>query len=379
MSSEPLHVRANTTGRVISVIPHMLGYQPAEGDLVIIGVADQPDGRQKIGVAMRYDMIEPGCAPGVADHAQAILHREGMRQAIAIGYGPGQRVTPNMDIVRQHLTQAGIGVGEAARVNEGRWWSYLCTEPSCHPADGVVLEADRLDAQILHRIGEARASREELAATIAPLTGEQADAQREIDGRVAGSRRLTAIHAGHNADRELYRLGVETVDRAITAAREGAEVSDADHARLAQAMTDTRVRDAAWARMDPAYAEQHQQLWTGTVRRAQPGTAAAPATLLAFTAAQRGNGALANVALDRAREDAPGYSMAWLLQQALDAGVKPADLAPPMTPEEVDAAYGYPGPDADSEAVTGSVDPVPAASSQAPSLAAADRDAEAGA
>jgi Domain of unknown function (DUF4192) len=61
--------------------------------------------------------------------------------------------------------------------------------------------------------------------------------------------------------------------------------------------------------------------------------------LLAFVAWQSGDGALANVVLDRALADAPGYSMALLLRQVIAAGVPPSLARLPMTPEEVAASY----------------------------------------
>ena len=61
--------------------------------------------------------------------------------------------------------------------------------------------------------------------------------------------------------------------------------------------------------------------------------------MLAFTAWQNGNGALANLALDRALADTPGYSMALLLRDAIDAGAPPSVAVLPMTPEEVAASY----------------------------------------
>jgi hypothetical protein len=66
---------------------------------------------------------------------------------------------------------------------------------------------------------------------------------------------------------------------------------------------------------------------------------AAPASLLAFVAWQCGDGALANIALDRALADHPGYSMARLLRQVLDSGAPPSLARLPMTPEEVAASY----------------------------------------
>jgi hypothetical protein len=53
---------------------------------------------------------------------------------------------------------------------------------------------------------------------------------------------------------------------------------------------------------------------------------AAPATLLAVTTWVRGDGAMANVALDRALGSEPGYSLARLLRTALDACLPPAEV-----------------------------------------------------
>ena len=116
------------------------------------------------------------------------------------------------------------------------------------------------------------------------------------------------------------------------------------HAWLGLVLTRVRIRDDAWARMDPAHRDAHRRLWTDVVRRAQPGYVAGPASLLAFTAWQSGDGALANIALERALADTPGYSMALLLRDALNAGAPPSMATPPMTPDEVTASYAESGP-----------------------------------
>ena len=54
---------------------------------------------------------------------------------------------------------------------------------------------------------------------------------------------------------------------------------------------------------------------------------------------QAGDGALANVALDRALADDTRYSMALLLRQVITAGAPPSLARLPMTPEEVAASY----------------------------------------
>ena len=107
-------------------------------------------------------------------------------------------------------------------------------------------------------------------------------------------------------------------------------------------LTRLQVRDDAWARMESAHHDAHQRLWTDLVRRAQPGYTAAPACLLAITAWQAGNGALARIATERALADEPGYSMALLIRDLLDRALPPSMAAPPMTPEEVAASYATP-------------------------------------
>ena len=67
--------------------------------------------------------------------------------------------------------------------------------------------------------------------------------------------------------------------------------------------------------------------------------AQSPACQSAFVARQAGDGALANVALERALADNRGYSMAMLLRRALDSGAPPSVARLPMSPEEVAANY----------------------------------------
>jgi hypothetical protein len=109
--------------------------------------------------------------------------------------------------------------------------------------------------------------------------------------------------------------------------------------------------------MDPCHREAHLRLWTDLTRRARPGYVPAPASLLAFVAWQSGNGALANVALDRALADNPRYSMALLLRQAIDSGAPPSMARLPMTPEEVAASYDeLEAPDPDDPGFSGRVE-----------------------
>jgi len=122
--------------------------------------------------------------------------------------------------------------------------------------------------------------------------------------------------------------------------RGGGRITDEDtFAWLAISLVHLAVRDDAWARMVPEHRQAHLALWADIVRRADGPWLPAPASLLAFTAWQAGNGTLANIALDRALAADPGYSMALLLRDILAAGVPPAQARLPMTPEEVAESY----------------------------------------
>jgi len=179
---------------------------------------------------------------------------------------------------------------------------------------------------------------------IAPADGEAGEAMRRAT-RQAEERaaRLVArvARSGRRASarRLIAAAGLEAVAEVIGRYRAGEQVGPEAAAWLTVVLRDPRVRDDAWARMQPEHRAAHLRLWTDLTRMARPGYVAAPASLLAFVAWQSGNGALANVALDRALADDARYSMAGLLRQAIDSGAPPSLARLPMTPEEVAASY----------------------------------------
>jgi hypothetical protein len=129
------------------------------------------------------------------------------------------------------------------------------------------------------------------------------------------------------------------VRAALRACRQDQAVTRAQAGWLLIALGDSWVRDDARGRLDPAHRRADLKLWTDLTRLAAPGYEAAPATLLAHAAWRAGNGALANVALDRALADDPGYPLACALHRVLALGAPPAKAEPPMTPRQVAAFY----------------------------------------
>jgi Domain of unknown function (DUF4192) len=141
-------------------------------------------------------------------------------------------------------------------------------------------------------------SRDALAATVAPLTGPAAAAMAR---ETQYAERIAAKLFTRSGPGALDGPGLAAVQAAVRLYRDGGSMNIGFmYAWLALVLRRLRIRDDAWARMDPGHAAAHRRLWTDLVRRAQPGYVAAPASLLAVAAWQEGNGALANIALDRA-------------------------------------------------------------------------------
>ena len=335
-------VRVSTVAGFLSVVPHLLGFHPGQS-MVVVGL-DGPRGRIKLG--FRYDLPDPPdpeMSRDIARHAVEVLRQRGVTVAIAAGYGGGTLVTPVADALRAAAQDASITVRDLLRVKGRRYWSYLCQDPGCCPPEGIPFEGpDHPNARALAAAGmTARPDRESLAALVAPVTGPEAESLRRA--HQCALRRAGEMIAGAGAPdrlRALVEAGRDAVRDAIARYRSGGEITDHDQmAWLILTVADLRVRDDAWARMDPGNRDAHQRLWIDVTRRAPESLVPAPASLLAFTAWQSGDGALANIAVERALAADPGYSMAHLIGQALEAGLPPSAARLPMTPEEVEASY----------------------------------------
>jgi len=342
----PANIRVGSLPELLAIVPRLLGFLPA-ASLVVIGTAPP---RDRIKVTLRYDLPDPPEADLAADicaHAASVIAAQGLTAGVAVGYGPDGLVSPLVAVLGDAFRQAGAELREFLRVQDGRYWSYLCDDERCCPAAGVPFDpaAHPVSAALVGDGAPVLADRAAMAARIAPLRGKTEQSMRQATrraerhvaqllGKVRKSARIGA--ARHMIAAE----GLAAVGRMVAAYR-GSDVTATDYeiAWLTVALKDLRVRDDAWARMDPGHREAHRLLWTDVVRRAQPGHVAAPASLLAFVAWQCGDGALANVALDRALADDPAYSMALLLRQVISAGAPPSLARLPMTPEEVAASY----------------------------------------
>jgi Domain of unknown function (DUF4192) len=347
--SEPKRVVAvKNLAQLVNLAPYLLGFQPSSGDIVAMGTVPP---RNRIQLTLRWDLPEPDAPVLAAAHARravAALAANGCTQVAAVGFGLDQLVAPSITAVREAAKAAGLKVWDLLRAEDGRCWSYLCTDSACCPPDGTPCNtAGDLVAAAYEAAGErVLASGDVLAATVAPASeAEVASMQAAV---LRAARRL-ARNTTHDAQRRA--AGKESrpnatadhraVKAAITTYRRGGTITSHDElAWLALTLSRIPVRDLACTLMDPGHRDAHVRLWTDLTRLAVPGLVAAPASLLALCAWQAGNGALAQIALDRALDDDPGYPMARLLRDAVTSAAPPSLADPAPALRHVQAALG---------------------------------------
>ncbi|MEH1101013.1 DUF4192 domain-containing protein [Micromonospora sp. CPCC 205561] len=308
---------------LIAAVPFLLGFHPADS-VVVVAMRGR-----RITFAARADLPDLADRCDLAGHLAGVVARQHAETATVLGYGPATLVTPAVDAVRAELTAAGLSVLDALRVTEGRYWSYVCTEPECCPPDGTPYDvgASEVSVAAVFAGQVALPDRAALVAQVAPVTGPARSAVRAATARA--ERRLAELRgqapaADPRGERSVRSAGATAVRTAFRRHRREQPLTDDEVAWLSVLLTDEPVRDHAWARTDGRDADI--ALWTDVLRRAEPELTAAPAALLAFAAWRAGQGALAAVALERALAEHPGHSLALLLDDLLRRGVPPSDL-----------------------------------------------------
>ncbi len=377
-STEPARLSVRSPADMVAAVPYLLGFHPADS-VVVVAVR----GRRVV-FAARGDLPAPGADPGpAARHLAQVVARQDADAATVVGYGPAARVTGVVDAIGDALTAAGLVVLDALRVTEGRWFSYLCVEPSCCPPEGTPYDpaASQVSAAAVFAGQVALPDRAALAAQVSPLDGPVRLAMRRATGRArlrlaaltgrpstpsagspagglpadssragaeppvpadgagpegessvpvggpgsGGKSQVPAGGAGSGGEpRAVRTAGTAAVRAAFRRQRRGERLDDDEMAWLTVLLTHVAVRDHAWSRTDGR--DEDISLWTDVLRRAEPDLIAAPGCLLAFAAWRSGHGALAAVALERVLSAHPGYSLAVLLDEALRRGVAPSAL-----------------------------------------------------
>lgn len=351
-------VRIADPGDLAAGLPQLLGYRPRES-VVLVSLGGETG--RRVGLTLRADLPPAGSARELAAALARSLATDRPRAALALvvseapdepvrllpaGVGPGGGCgtdLPHRSLVHDlvlALDAVGLPVDQALLVRGERWWDFDCPGSCCAPGAGTPLPTGvgELAVAAVAAGTVVAADREELARRLAP-PGESSRAAME-----AAVLRTAPRSAPGPREVATGRRRIRSVVARCGPGPDQRRPRDAEVARIAWSLRKPDVRD--WALLlslgeDAAAAEA---LWTECTRRAPSPLDAFPAALVAVCAWVRGDGALANIALDRALGSEPGNSLGRLIEDALAACVPPRQLRALL--EEAGRSVGVPGPPA---------------------------------
>ena len=307
---------------LLQAVPYLLGFHPATS-LVLVGLAEG-----QLVVTSRVD-LDDLAAEGMLRHAARGMVNAGAEMVIAAVYddcgSPGRGGLPwrgLVDDLAGCCEVAGAVLADVLLVCDGRWWSLRCEDPLCCPPDGQPLpDAPSPFAAAATYAGMvALPDRSDLAALLAPAPPDEREALRPL---ITEAERAGAEAMVDATPRRWERQRRQELLAAARAADRG-DLGLDDHtvARLGVSLRRIPIRDAVWSAADTDRIDG-RELWRELARRLPAPYDAAPLFLFGWGSWRRGNGALANVACDRAIASDPGYSAADLLLAALAHAVDP--------------------------------------------------------
>ncbi|WP_020671677.1 DUF4192 domain-containing protein [Amycolatopsis nigrescens] len=333
-------VRLTDPAQLIAAVPYLLGFHPTDS-LVLIG-HQAPHGR-RVGLVQRGDLPAKGHEHELAEWLAGNLIEQGEVGATVVVLGglPGTPPsTPNtpstppatgpphaalVEAVTGRLKAAGVPLLHAMWTEKvrtgGRWRCYQnqdCGGALPDPAGTVAAAATTAQGSVTF------SSREEMRRLLDPGDRDALERRSKLlDDAVC--------ELGERDDPERWATCRAELRDALRRAAQGeVNLSDEQVVRIVLALSESTVRDACLATASPpgsARSRAAERLWLALVRATPAPERAGPASLLGYAAYQRGDGALAGMALENALAADPGHLLSRLLAQAIVRGIAPKTLA----------------------------------------------------
>ena len=228
-----------------------------------------------------------------------------------------------MSEVLAAITDFGLSLREVITVEKDRYRSLICEDLSCCPSQGSQLP-ELIDSRIAaEQVAQGRpipyATLEQLIDSISPL-----DSDEELL-ELIGSVELIDYEKDPIA---FQRQGASAVDEFMEEFKSHGLVRDkALISLILVRLKDLQVRDYALGSVSAESLDIYFTAWRWLLRIAPKGYIAPVANLFAAVAYERGDGALAQRALDRADSDDQSYAMSKLLRQVFNSGWAPNSFA----------------------------------------------------
>lgn len=363
-------IRVSEPREVLAYIPHRLGFRPRDSAVLI---SLRPP-RGELGLVMRVDLpdlLDPETGPQLARSAVSTLDADGARRVMCVLYtdgpDPRRRPSPLHEAARHvHDAAAGpFGPVDVLVVTPDGYLELGCADDACCPPGGRSLrelESTLVGAHMVLAGSAVAGSREDLV----PVERAPDQARRSVSRvrRRWEARCLGAWEAGPEAVDDWRAASVAAWRTAVTVVESAAVGGAAPWGRLEAGLADRRVRDAVLVSLVPgtgdlaercvrgvspdpvddaemgaalrrimdadegvapplARCRTHEQALHAVVAHGRAGHQAPAWTLLAVLAWWRGDGARAQILLDRALADEPEYRLARMLLDLLAAAVAP--------------------------------------------------------
>ena len=301
---------------LLAAVPFMVGYHPKDS-LVAMALREE-----KVVMAMRVDFPTDDLMATTSTTIATHLLREEATEAIIVGYLPaGVGAIDPLATVREVITAQGVRVKECIEVHGDRFRSTLCADIECCPPEGSPIPA----------LSDSRVTAEQVAAGN-PLPYLDLDEMKRSIAALPSDKEFTkAIRKVAEIDYELedatpfQREGANAINElALDFSESGFSQNKALIALVLVRLLDLQIRDYAMGLATESTGERLWDMWRWLLRIAPRGYVAPVAVIFASMSYERGDGALAQRALDRAFEDSPKYQMAKLLRRTFAAGWPPS-------------------------------------------------------
>jgi hypothetical protein len=300
----------------VSALPYLVGFTP-RASIVLLWVA-----ANQLLLTQRMDL--PDAPPPDQFFAVMWGHEAAHRaEEVIVCLAPDDH--PFDDLVPAVLDCAesrGVRVRDVLVIEDGRWRSLLCSDTTCCPDGGRVVDAsmqDRVAAEFAVLGVAPRESREDVESEIARDDIRAAALAVPLD---------ECMSRMASADREQWRdAAVVRLCASLAQATIPATLTDETVADVLVGLTDVRVRDTVlWecVRMDADQMRRAHCVLQEATRCAPDELLPPVATCGAILAWLMGDGARALMSVERGLGIDADYSLATLVVAALRAGLPPA-------------------------------------------------------
>jgi hypothetical protein len=306
---------------ILAAIPILLGFHPRRS-LVVACLAGPC---RRVGPVIRVDLpsgLDGGQALMLAGHAH--VHAD---EVVVVAYQDTKTRRPFLDQVLRALRAAEIPVADVWVVRDGTaWLARTRAEQQAHRGFPVPDENDpevqELAAVTAYSGRAVLESREALAASIAGPTGARLIAAERAIDRAAGTAPAAGVESAEGRTLEALAL----VNECLGATEITGTVPLALAAELAVALQDARVRHAVVARAVVDVEREWPAMLVACASQIPNAQAGPLCAVLAVAGYRHGDGALAQVAVDRSLGVEPGNELAHLMLACMSTGMHPAEL-----------------------------------------------------